>query len=78
MTVNMGTKTYEMSRKQAKAILGTAKRLADCNIYAIEKDDAIILLYEKYEDSDSLNKAVKAYEEKGFKVYWKDEFRKNN
>ena len=27
MTVNMGTKTYEMSRKQAKAILGTAKKI---------------------------------------------------
>jgi hypothetical protein len=29
MTVNMGTKTYEMSRKQTKAILGTAKKLAN-------------------------------------------------
>jgi hypothetical protein len=60
-----------MTRWQSKAVLESAKRLADCNIYAIEKDDAIILLYEKYEDSDSLNKAVKAYEEKGFRVHWK-------
>ena len=60
-----------MTRWQSKAVLESAKRLADCNIYAIEKDDAIILLYEKYEDSDSLNKALKAYEEKGFKVHWK-------
>nr|DAQ14088.1 MAG TPA: hypothetical protein [Bacteriophage sp.] len=78
MIVNIGSRIYEMTRWQSKAVLESAKRLADCNIYAIEKDDAIILLYEKYEDSDSLNKAVKAYEEKGFKVYWKDEFRKNN
>lgn len=28
-----------MSRKQAKAILGTAKKLANCNIYGIEKDN---------------------------------------
>ncbi len=28
MTVNMGTQTYEMSCKQEKAILGTAKKLA--------------------------------------------------
>lgn len=27
MTVNMGTQTYEMSHKQAKAILGTAVAL---------------------------------------------------
>jgi hypothetical protein len=67
----MGTKTYEMSRKQAKAILGTAKKLADCNIYGLEKGNTIIMLNEKYEDAVSLNKAVKAYEEKGFRVYWK-------
>lgn len=71
MTVNMGTKTYEMSRKQAKAILGTAKKLANCNIYGIEKGNVVIMLNEKYEDAVSLNKAVKAYEEKGFRVYWK-------
>ena len=43
MTVNMGTQTYEMSRKQAKAILGTAKELANCNIYGIEKDNVVII-----------------------------------
>lgn len=32
MIVNMGTKTYKMSRKQAKAIIGTAKKLENCNI----------------------------------------------
>jgi hypothetical protein len=71
MTVNIGTKTYEMSRKQAKAILGTAKKLANCNIYGIEKGNVVIMLNEKYEDAVSLNKAVKAYEEKGFRGYWK-------
>lgn len=71
MTVNMGTQTYEMSHKQAKAILGTAKKLANCNIYGIEKGNVLIMLNEKYEDDMSLKKAVKAYEEKGFRVYWK-------
>nr|DAV47903.1 MAG TPA: hypothetical protein [Caudoviricetes sp.] len=71
MTVNMGTKTYEMSSKQAKAILGTAKKLANCNMYGIEKGNVVIMLNEKYEDAVSLNKAVKAYEEKGFRGYWK-------
>lgn len=71
MTVNMGTKTYEMSSKQAKAILETAKKLADCNIYSIEKGNVVIMLNEKYEDDMSLKKAVGEYEAKGFKVYWK-------
>lgn len=71
MIVNMGAKTYEMSRKQAKAILGTAKKLADCNIYGIEKGNIVIMLNEKYEDDMSLKKAVGEYEAKWFKVYWK-------
>lgn len=71
MTVNMGTKTYEMSRRQAKAILGTAEKLADCNIYGIEKGNVVIMLNEKYEDDMSLKKAVGEYEAKGFKVHWK-------
>ena len=71
MIVNMGAKTYEMSYKQTKAILGTAKKLADCNIYAIEKDGMVIMLNEKYEDDTSLKKAVAEYKKKGFKVHWK-------
>lgn len=71
MTVNIGTKTYEMSRKQTKAILGTAKKFANCNIYGIEKGNVVIMLNEKYEDDVSLKKAVGEYKKKGFKVHWK-------
>nr|DAQ03923.1 MAG TPA: hypothetical protein [Caudoviricetes sp.]DAV19427.1 MAG TPA: hypothetical protein [Bacteriophage sp.] len=71
MIVNMGTKTYEMTHKQAKAILETAKKIANCNIYGIEKDNVVIMLNEKYEDDMSLKKAVGQYKKKGFKVYWK-------
>ena len=71
MIVDMGTKTYEMSRKQAKDILGTAKKFANCNIYGIEKGNVVIMLNEKYEDDMSLKKAVEEYKKKGFKVHWK-------
>ena len=71
MTVNMGTKTYEMSHKQAKAILGTAKKFANCNIYGIEKCNVVIMLNEKYEDDIRIKKAVGEYKKKGFKVHWK-------
>ena len=67
----MGAKTYEMSRKQAKAILETAKKLSNCNIYGIEKGNVVIMLNEKYEDDISLKKAVEEYKKKGFKVHWK-------
>lgn len=71
MIVNMGTKTYEMSHKQANAILEAAKKLANCNIYGIEKGNVLIMLNEKYEDDMSLKKAVGEYKKKGFKVHWK-------
>lgn len=71
MIVNMGAKTYEMPHKQAKAILGTAKKIANCNIYGVEKGNVVIMLNEKYEDDMSLKKAVWQYKKKGFKVYWK-------
>ena len=69
MTVNMGTQTYEMSRKQAKAILVTAKKFANCNIYGIEKGNVVIMLDEKYADDMSLKKAVGEYKQKGFNVH---------
>ena len=71
MIVNIGTKTYEMNHKQEKAILGTAKKLANCNIYGIEKGNVVIMLNEKDEDDMSLKKAVGEYKNKGFKVHWK-------
>ena len=71
MIVNIGTKTCEMSRKQVKAILGTATKFANCNIYGIEKGNVVIMLNEKYEDDMSLKKAVEEYKKKGFKVHWK-------
>ena len=37
MIVNMGTKTYEMSRKQAKAILGTAKNFRIATYTALKR-----------------------------------------
>ena len=71
MIVNIGAETYEMRRKQVKAILGTSKKLANCNIYGIEKGNVVIMLNEKYEDDMSLKKAVGEYKKKGFKVHWK-------
>ena len=71
MTVNIGTKTYEMSRKQAKDILGTAKKFGNCNIYGIEKGNVVIMLNDKYEDDMRLKKEVEDYKKKGFKVHRK-------
>lgn len=78
MTVNMGTKTYEMSRKQAKAILGTAKKLANCNIYGIEKGNVVIMLNEKYESKNELDKDIAKFRDKGFKVYYNAKTGKGN
>ena len=71
MVVNIGNHVYEMTHRQAKAILGTAKKLANCNIYGIEKGNVLIMLNEKHGDDMSLKKAVGEYKKKGFKVHWK-------
>lgn len=71
MDVNIGKHVYKMTNRQANTILESVKKLADCNIYGLEKGNTIIMLNEKYEDNMSLKKAVGEYVAKGFKVYWK-------
>ena len=72
MRVNMGAKIYEMSNKQAKAILETTKKLANCNIYGVEKDNVLIMLNEKYESKNELDKDIAKFRNKGFKVYYNE------
>lgn len=58
---NTSTQAIEVQNSNliaVKAILGTAKKFANCNIYGIEKGNVVIMLNEKYEDDMSLKKAV--------------------
>ena len=71
MIVNINNSTYEMNRKQYKAVLDTASKAVNCGIYAVEKNKVAIMLREEYKSKEELKQAVGNYTAKGFKVHWK-------
>ena len=62
--------TYNMPKKQVEGVIEFARKRVSFGIYAIEKKKAVELKNEPYETKESLEKAIKAYEEQGFKVYY--------
>ena len=61
---------YGMNRKQFDGILKVAKKAVKHGIYAVEKDGTAEMKKETYLNKSELEKVVKGYEEKGFKVYY--------
>lgn len=62
--------TYEMPMKQVKEVMEFAKKRVSFGIYAVEKRNVVELKNEAYETMESLEEAIKAYEKRGFKVYY--------
>ena len=59
-----------MSKKQFNGVLKVAKKAVKCGIYAVEKDGTAEMKKETYLNKSELEKVVKEYEEKGFKVHY--------
>ena len=70
MRVLLNDHIYEMSRKQFRGVLSVAKKAVKRGIYAVEKDGTAEMKKETYSNKSELEKAVKEYEAKGFKVYY--------
>ena len=70
MRVLLNDHIYEMSRKQFRGVLKVAKKAVKHGIYAVEKDGTAEMKKETYSNRAELEKVVKEYEEKGFKVYY--------
>lgn len=70
MKVIIGKAVYEMNRKQLRGVLKAASSLIPFGIYAVQKDDVCELCKEEFDNAEELKKAVGAYKEKGFKVYY--------
>ena len=70
MRVLLNDHIYEMSRKQFDGVLKVAKKAVKRGIYAVEKDGTAEMKKETYLNKSELEKVVKEYEEKGFKVYY--------
>ena len=70
MRVLLNDHLYDMDRKQFDGVLKGAKKAVKHGIYAVEKDGTAEMKKETYSNKSELEKAVKEYEEKGFKVYY--------
>ena len=73
MNVIIGETLYGMNRKQLRGVLKAASSLIPFGIYAVQKDDVCELRKDKFDNAEGLKKAVVAYKEKGFKVYYNEQ-----
>ena len=62
-----------MNRKQLRGVLKAASSLIPFGIYAVQKDDVCELCKDEFDNAEELKKAVGAYKEKGFKVYYNEQ-----
>ena len=70
MKVLINNELYEMNRKQLRGVLKAASSLIPFGIYAVQKDNVCELRKDEFENAEELKKAVGAYKENGFKVYY--------
>ena len=73
MRVLLNDRLYDMNRKQLRGVLKAASSLMPFGIYAVQKDDVCELRKDKFDNAEGLKKAVVAYKEKGFKVYYNEQ-----
>ena len=73
MKVIIGKAVYGMNRKQLRGVLKAASSLIQFGIYAVQKADVCELRKDEFDNAEGLKKAVGAYKEKGFKVYYNEQ-----
>ena len=73
MNVIIGETLYGTNRKQLRGVLKMASGLIPFGIYAVQKDDVCELRKDEFDNAEELKKAVVAYKEKGFKVYYNEQ-----
>ena len=73
MNVIIEKNVYGMNRKQLRGVLKAASSLIPFGIYAVQKDDVCELRKDEFDNAEELKKAVVAYKEKGFKVYYNEQ-----
>ena len=73
MNVIIEKNVYGTNRKQLRGVLKAASSLIPFGIYAVKKDDVCELRKDEFDNAEELKKAVVAYKEKGFKVYYNEQ-----
>ena len=73
MNVIIEETLYGMNRKQLRGVLEAASSLIQFGIYAVQKYNVCELRKDEFENAEELKKAVGAYKEKEFKVYYNEQ-----
>lgn len=70
MKVIINGHVYEMGRKAFRGVLDVAKKSVSHGIYAVSKDDFCEMKKETFRNQEEMNKAIVAYQKRGFRVYF--------
>ena len=73
MNVIIEKNVYGMNRKRLRGVLKIASGLIPFGIYAVQKGDVCEPRKDEFENAEELKKAVEAYKENGFKVYYNEQ-----
>ena len=68
MTVQIGPKVYQMTKKEAKGLLSLAKEQVPLGIYALEKNN-ILQMRNDHLTKTQTKQMRRVYMKMGFKVY---------
>ena len=68
MVVNIGKKTWEMSRKEYEKLLEVAREQVPFGIYAVEKGNQVHLRHDHCKSMSQLKQLTRDYKAQGFKV----------
>lgn len=69
MVVTIGKKSYSVSKKIAKKLLGQMSEYVPFGIYAVEKGNQIDFRNDKCKSKTQLKELTRQYKQQGFKVY---------
>ena len=69
MIVTLADKHWNMSREAADQLLAEAKKLMPFGVYAIQKNDEIILINERPGSVTQLKRLIRHLKEAGYKPY---------
>lgn len=73
LKVIVNDKIYEMTRSDCKSLLRATEKFApECSIYAIKAHGIVELTNKSYKSKTCLKRAIKRFEDEGFKVYYKE------
>ena len=69
MIVHIVNRVFKMNKEQADEILNIGKEQVPLGVYAVERDNVLVLCNDKANSKTQLKKMIREYKAKGFKVY---------